>query len=603
MAIMIPDSILFPDEKSKEPDLFDQLKEHLSDEYYVFHSLKFYGDEFGRKRDYEADFVILHPDYGLMCIECKSSYGGCLNGECVYPNGTPMSDPYNQARANKYALKQLIEERIDHDASKALSPLKQRQKTFGFYHGVWFGMTKKQFEVAKLNYPLNGSADITLFFDETANPETAAARIEKLYKYSKEQLGDAPKKKMIRLNKDMANALINRILCPTFNIAVLPPSQRSSNRFGRLLREQMTVLDFLEDQRVTVINGHAGSGKTFIAVEKARLLGATGDKVLFLCFNRLLKDYLEKTYTPQNGYDNIHFYTIAQFTNDNAGFNNYLGLYQWLSQGDGFNYKHIIIDEAQDFAQIEENLKKDRTTRNASLIDSFKTLASNSNGCFYLFYDKLQLIQGFGHLPSFINDAECKITLKRNCRNTIEITESLEKTASVSYMYKERQPVSHAQPLIYFEESKRAVSQKIRNLILQYRKQFSSEDIVILSMGSMNSLNPDGRSCLCGLIVDGKYENVPVYTFRQFKGLESECIIIVDMDYDYIHSSKPKAFRKEIYVATSRARSHLYVVTDLTRTQCAELLESKLDAQDAQNAKDAFVRFAAELGMNVSQAT
>ncbi|MBQ9395685.1 MAG: NERD domain-containing protein, partial [Proteobacteria bacterium] len=285
MAIMIPDVIPFPDERSKEPDLFDQFKENLSDDYYVFHSLKFYGEEVGKKRDYEADFVILHPNYGLLCIECKSSYGGCLNGVCEYSDGTPMSDPYNQARTNKYALMKVIADRIDHDSSRALSSFKQNNNnnTIGFYHAVWFGMTKKHFEVARLNYPINGSAEITLFFDETADPKTAEACIEKLFKYSKEQLSDSQKRRMTRLTPDVVHALIGRILCPTFNIAYLPPSERSSNRFARLLRDQMTVLDFLDDQNVTVISGPAGSGKTFIAVEKARRLGAAGDKVLFLC--------------------------------------------------------------------------------------------------------------------------------------------------------------------------------------------------------------------------------------------------------------------------------------------------------------------------------
>ena len=595
MAIMIPDVIPFPDARSKEPELFDQLKENLPDEYYVFHSLKFYCDKAEYKRDYEADFVILHPMYGLMCIECKSSYGGCINGECMYQNGTPMSDPYNQARTNKYALKQLLQDRIDSDQSKALAPLKGRGRLFGVYDAVWFGITKQHFKAAKMNYPLNGAAGKTLFFDETASPETAAKRIEELFKYCRAQ--DKDVRTGAFLSKDMTRALIGRILCPVFQLAVLPPSEKSSGRFTRLLRDQMTVLDFLEDQNVTVINGPAGSGKTFIAVEKARRLGANGDKVLFLCFNRLLKEHLETTYTSDNGYDNIVFDTIGNFTVSHASFNDYAGLYHWLVQDADFEYKHIIIDEGQDFAQIEESLKKDKSLKNASILDAFNALVSIQDGCFYLFYDKSQLIQGFGHLPEFINKAECKITLKRNCRNTLEITECLEKAVPIRYKDKDRQPVSHTQPVIFFENNQAAARSRLKNLISRYKSLVSHpEDIVILSMKSAKDLDSPDKSCLGNAIVNGSFENVRVYTFRQFKGLEAECIIIVDLDYNYIKASRHKDFLKSLYVATSRARSYLYAISDLSQAQCFELLSAGEPENHDVQIDGAFESFAKTIG-------
>ena len=106
------------------------------------------------------------------------------------------------------------------------------------------------------------------------------------------------------------------------------------------------------------------------------------------------------------------------------------------------------------------------------------------------------------------------------------------------------------------------------------------------------------------LIVDTKFENIPVYTFREFKGLEKDCIIIVDMDYDYFtRKSKeynPKRFKKEFYVATSRARSHLYIISDLTQSQCAELLATKLEFDGEIEAEKVFEQFACTLGVDLS---
>ncbi len=62
--------------------------------------------------------------------------------------------------------------------------------------------------------------------------------------------------------------------------------------FKRLLQEQYVLLNYLAFQRTAVINGAAGTGKTMIAVEKAKRHAYVGERVLFLCYNALLKDHL-----------------------------------------------------------------------------------------------------------------------------------------------------------------------------------------------------------------------------------------------------------------------------------------------------------------------
>ena len=76
-----------------------------------------------------------------------------------------------------------------------------------------------------------------------------------------------------------------------------------------------------------------------------------------------------------------------------------------------FPYQHIVIDEGQDFGfdDIEEG----------EILDKLKLMVEDK-GTFYVFYDRLQLIQG-RKIPSFIEDADCKLTLYRNCRNTENI--------------------------------------------------------------------------------------------------------------------------------------------------------------------------------------
>ena len=60
-----------------------------------------------------------------------------------------------------------------------------------------------------------------------------------------------------------------------------------------------------------------------------------------------------------------------------------------MSYSDSFPYKHIIVDEGQDFGQkrIEE----------ANILDILETIVldEDRDGTYYVFYDKNQLIQGW----------------------------------------------------------------------------------------------------------------------------------------------------------------------------------------------------------------
>ena len=76
--------------------------------------------------------------------------------------------------------------------------------------------------------------------------------------------------------------------------------------FRKMTAEQMYLLDYLEEQEEAAIHGVAGTGKTVLAVQKAKSLSETGT-VLFLCFNRFLKDHLQDAYSGESG---ISFYTL-----------------------------------------------------------------------------------------------------------------------------------------------------------------------------------------------------------------------------------------------------------------------------------------------------
>ena len=66
----------------------------------------------------------------------------------------------------------------------------------------------------------------------------------------------------------------------------------------------------------------------------------------------------------------------------------------------------MIIDEGQDFMAEE--------------IVYFKEYIDLVDGHFFVFYDKNQLLTT-QKVPAWIENAECKLLLTKNCRNTYEI--------------------------------------------------------------------------------------------------------------------------------------------------------------------------------------
>ena len=89
----------------------------LPDEYVILHSFPWLRPNRDLAsqplREGEADFVILHPQKGMLVLEVK---GGTptLNGRQWMRAGKEMRNPFEQARRNKYALLDAIEERTGH---------------------------------------------------------------------------------------------------------------------------------------------------------------------------------------------------------------------------------------------------------------------------------------------------------------------------------------------------------------------------------------------------------------------------------------------------------------------------------------------------------
>lgn len=568
MAVMIPDTPMNFAKASREGEMFYALKERLSDDYYVFHSFKIVTTENHQINESETDFVIFSPDRGIICLEAKSGRVYVNNRRWYYASGVLIDHdgPYNQASNEKWDL-------IDLFRKNGRSDIVSNCK---FLHAVWFPSYSKE-DLKGVAFPSEADINLTLTSEDLVDPQSDIVKIFNM------KVGD--KNVRTNLNAEQRKYILSQVLCPGFNVI---PSMKSSIDidnavFNRLLDEQANILHYMEQQKDAVINGVAGSGKTMIAVEKARMCADDGDNVLVLCFNRFLRDFLEKN----KPYENVDYYTIDGFVchisnSNDADLSTYNKAVDQIIKDytEGvFKYKDIIIDEAQDFGQ-------DRIM-SSKIIETLKDIVRDEtiDGCFYVFYDKLQFVQG-KEIPGYINDADCRMTLYKNCRNTRNIaTTSLRPFKDIRKPKYGDMVVEGETAEYYYAADEETTLNRIGICIEDCNKKGITDVVILTCAGSMT------ESIISSLVRNDKIHIGTKYylctTCRKFKGLEADAVILIDLSFGILNSDDSNVF----YVGTSRARNMLYIISRLEDDQANELLQAYDKKPNKKNAKKAFATF------------
>ena len=537
MARMIPNTLGDDHGSFGEKKVFEALKNKLDDDFTVFHSVKW--NDRNQKNMIiwgECDFTIFHPAYGIIVLEIKSGGIECSNNCWTYirtDNGERYRmkrGPLEQADRSKYRFQDLVSDVLER------SPGAGKQYCL-VEAAVWFSSINKRGIEGEL--PMEYRDEIVLYENALDHPQKFIMGIYEYY-------GGMNR---TRLNPNSCKEIIDSF-APYFRaIPSLKSKQQERNEeFVRLTRQQNYLLDYLEEQRVAVIQGAAGTGKTMLAVEKAKKLAKSG-KILFLCFNRYLKEYLQrlKKEAP-NQYENIDFYNLPQLAcaamkvpsveKDDVGY--------FLSHFEnyGWNYNHIVIDEGQDFDD--------------EAISKLYDIALLQDGAFYVFYDKKQFVQGY-EFPDWLANAECRLVLNINCRNTYQIADTAGKPVDIQPRVKERS-VKGDMPSFYLCDDAKEALKVLSKRIDDYRAaSYPYEQICILTLKTENnSILKDVEKVGNHMIRterDGK--GVLFTSARKFKGLEADAVIIVDVD--------GKAFADDVskrlfYVGSSRAKHQLDII-------------------------------------------
>lgn len=538
MAVFIPSSIPNNFNGSYGEQKVYEALSTLNNQYTVFYSLTWIGINESQNIG-EADFVILHPNKGLLVVEVKSGEIEYKNGEWFQTNTrTRLStqiNPFVQARKSQFAIMdRLLQSKL------GFKPLMM-------CYCVGFPSVEMS---GQHLLPPESPKEIILDKLSLDNPNEA---ISECFNYW------AKKYPLQKLNSSQFQKIIFN-LCPHFH--VVPKLKirigELEKSYIQLTKQQTVLLDFLEEQKTAVIHGLAGTGKTVIAMEKAKRLAAKQETILFLCFNSFLRDMLRSNNEESNIIiHNAPSLALEIMGKSNSSIENIISEFEdyleVIFEVEDWKYKNVIVDEGQDL--------DDR------LLNRLYELVKDKHGCFYVFYDRNQYIMG-NQLPNWINEAECKLVLQKNCRNTAEIYKTSCSMMGLTNI--NHNDIHGDKPILKLcnnnDEQNIIVDSFIKNMI---KEGLVSEDIVILTAKSVekSSISPNkkyGNQYVSTVRESGK---ILFTTIRKFKGLEAEAVIIVDVS---ISSLISKESRRLLYVGASRAK-HILNIAMIEDVEIADM--------------------------------
>lgn len=534
---------------SSEQRVLELLRDQLDNEYAILWSVNILSrGEGGRLAVGEADIVLFHRKRGLLLLEVKGGIIRCdpTTGQYwstnVYGKEFRIKDPYSQALNRAIDLTNRIKNLKIPNCPPNSCPCPRG------YAVVFPDCTIKGVQL-----PPNALPEVTLDCDSLDFMKT---RIEKVYQH---WAGRHPSRE---LSSDQYSTILHKALLPDFRLAVALSAELhdGQRRILRLTDEQCNALDMLDETNRALIRGPAGTGKTFLLMEKARRLAQEDKQVLILCYNRPLCEYLQAWARDTNLAADVYtFHHLCRLVIENAGiaFNppkDEMASDFWKKDAPSLmfdvlnlypkRWNAVLVDEAQDFDIL--------------WWVCVQGVLADEGSAFYIFYDPSQSIydveQGFPF-------SEPRFPVKTNCRNTRNICHLLE-AALPDYEVKIRPdaPIGRIPRFINIGEGTNPL-QVLDNLVnhLVGKESLKPQQITILSPHSQI------HSLVAGRKKVGKYpltdmeqrapDAITFSSISRFKGLESDVVIVVDVEA----ADNPR-YARQLHVAYSRAAQLLYVL-------------------------------------------
>jgi hypothetical protein len=578
MARMIPPSC-----PAKTPvgerDLFNKLRDDPDTTgWVVLHSLDLKKHQ--SKIEGELDMVLIVPGQGILCIEVKGCDVSRQDGKWIYPYEISFEGPFKQASRAMHSLRTYL---VSRDCtlsnllffSAAVFTRIDFDEQSPEWH-PWQYINKRLF----LRRPI--SQNVSSILKHAHEHVASCTGQHSWYNEVDSRPSNGQVRKIVALLRD------------NFEYVVSPRSdlEHLEHMICRFTEEQFDALDLLEENDRVVFKGPAGTGKTFLAMEAAKRAIADGQRVLFLCYNNLLGDWLK---TQTSGYSDdpktFQCRTFHSLLLEIAGEKPAKGVGDryWrkdlpVSASDRLLddsrawpvYDMLIVDEAQDLLEEEYLDVLDLLLQGGLAGGKWVFFGDFERQAIYGSDGGASALQALDGLSERA-PSQVKSSLRINCRNAEPIAETLAITCGLAPGYKRvlhDSEGSDVDPLFYSSatEQERLLAAAIATL----KEAFRAGEIMILSMrgdesscaGNASAHSTGQRLAPIRNVQDG--QTIPFSSIHAFKGLEAPAVIITD-----IESLNDDRARALLYVGMSRARIRLVM---LMHESCRSSYDNVLDA-------------------------
>ena len=562
---------------SSEQRIFKLLQnDPETSDWVVLHSLNL--KQSGTRPYGEVDFVVLIPSAGVLCLEVKGGRVACRDGIWTTTDAAGNTyvlkrSPFTQAQAEMHEVRATLERRLANSLAFDRIP-------FG-YAVIFTDVEAPPPEIGTESWEIIDYYGLNMGLSRL---------LLRAAKQQRARLGirSTPLEPQPALLKQICNVLRTVFERIVARGTIVSDSER---KLLSLTEEQYEVLDLLAGNPRCLFEGAAGTGKTLLALEFARRRARSGDRVLLVCFNKLLGDWFAKEITAARPGMNItagrfykclrdaiagssiatEFFDAEKTMESGTLFDEIYPLYGQLAIEECTEkFDVIVMDEAQDLVK-------------PAVLQILNVWGKRGlrEGRWAFFGDfHRQAIYGTGGpvQPHDVLASWCasyaRATLRQNCRNTRRIGEE---TALLSGF--ESPPYRMGQvdgaPVDYLNyndmDSQRAALENVLSRIAS-EPGLNPADVVILSryrleQSAASTLTNTSAFCIRPVDTPApRNTRKPTFVFataQAFKGMESKVIVLCDVDC--IENDEDRSL---LYVAMSRARSLLILLLH-TRTNPA----------------------------------
>jgi len=552
---VLPEDVRSDPRRRAEREFFEHCREQLADEIVVVYGYRWL-DPLDRNRavEGEADFTIIDPARGILVLELKggiirrdAATGKYFSRELRGSREYEIKDPGFQAANSRRAIINKVEgsqnwrtwRRKDNARSRSAFPA-------GF--GVAFPDCTADGRLI--------AGDITPDNLVDANHVDAlATRLDAIFS---SLVGN--NNACVPLTREAMTALLDVLAYDgTLRRPLAVEMADEDRQLLRATTQQLSILGMLRLHSRILLRGGAGTGKTILAIEKARRAASQGRPTLFLCYNELLGEFLKKSDAARAGAHVMTFHSLchqisglrpnARGSGEAAAIRRYFdeelptAAYEKLIEKDpAQRYHTVVIDEAQDFLPTWYDIV-------GHLMEP--DLAGEPPE-YFIALDEDQIPPGRMHrLP----DQLIPLQLDENLRSTrciFNATTPLRRGGALSCPGPDGEPprmisCSRAEDVLT------AIEKELDYYIEEGR--LKTENVVVLVGKSLDNsrLAASGRAGKYRLASVPTGNAVQIESIWRFKGLEKSVVILAELE-------DVASNRQSLYVGATRAKLRLSVI-------------------------------------------